>query len=77
MTDNTKLRLRYFPFPGRGGAIRDALRIGGVAFDDAHVPLDRFQARKAAGEFPCGSLPVLDWHRSVAAVRTARLATAG
>ena len=55
-----KLRLRYFPFPGRGGAIRDALAIGGVPFEDAHVPLDQFMERKAAGEFPFGSLPVLD-----------------
>jgi glutathione S-transferase len=60
MSTDTKLRLRYFPFPGRAGAIRDALRIGGVAFEDAHVPPDRFSALKASGELPFGSLPVLD-----------------
>jgi len=60
MADEITLRLRYFPFPGRGGAIRDALRIGGIAFEDVHVPPDRFGERKAAGEFPFGSLPVLD-----------------
>jgi glutathione S-transferase len=54
------LRLRYFPFAGRAGAIRDALRIGNVRFDDVHVPLDRFSEQKAAGELPFGSLPVLD-----------------
>jgi glutathione S-transferase len=52
------LRLRYFPFPGRGGAIRDALRIGGIAFEDAHVPPERFP--KIKPELPFGSLPVLD-----------------
>ena len=52
------LRLRYFPFPGRGGAIRDALRIGGIPFEDAHVPPERFPALKP--ELPFGSLPVLD-----------------
>ena len=57
MSDTT-LRLRYFPFPGRGGAIRDALRIGGIPFDDAHVPPERFPALKP--ELPFGSLPVLD-----------------
>jgi len=54
------LRLRYFPFPGRAAAIRDALRIGRVAFDDTHVQPDRFQEQKVAGELPFGSLPVLD-----------------
>ncbi len=59
-TNDMTLRLRYFPFPGRAGAIRDALRIGKIAFDDAHVPADLFQTLKAAGELPFGSLPVLD-----------------
>ncbi len=59
-TNDMTLRLRYFPFPGRAGAIRDALRIGKIAFDDVHVPADLFQKLKAAGELPFGSLPVLD-----------------
>lgn len=54
-----KLTLWYFPFPGRGGAIRDAFRIGHVAFVDEHVEFPRFAAMKAAGELPFGSLPVL------------------
>src|SRR5262245_8932666 len=60
MSNDVTLRLRYFPFPGRAAAIRDALRIGGIAFDDAHVPPDRFRQLKAEGELPFGSLPVLD-----------------
>ena len=54
------LRLRYFPFPGRAGAIRDALRIGGIAFEDVHVAGDEFAKLKSAGALPFGSLPVLD-----------------
>jgi glutathione S-transferase len=59
MRNELGLRLRYFPFPGRAGAIRDALRIGNVRFDDEHVPIDRFRELKVAGELPFGSLPVL------------------
>jgi hypothetical protein len=51
--------LRYFPFPGRAGAIRDALRIGGIAFEDA-TSARSVRALKASGELPFGSLPVLD-----------------
>jgi hypothetical protein len=54
------LRLRYFPFPGRAAAIRDALRIGKVTFEDIHVEPDRFQEQKVTGQLPFGSLPVLD-----------------
>lgn len=54
------LQLRYFPFPGRAGPIRDTLRIGGVNFEDMHVPPDSFQQQQVAGEFPFGALPVLD-----------------
>lgn len=60
MNNILSLRLRYFPFPGRAGPIRDALNIGGVAFDDEHVPPQEFRQRRAAGEFPFGGLPVLD-----------------
>lgn len=54
------LRLRYFPFPGRAGPIRDALNIGGIEFEDNHIPPQEFQQRRTAGEFPFGGLPVLD-----------------
>ena len=60
MSDDITLRLRYFPFPGRAGAIRDTLRIGGIRFEDVHVSAEDFQAQKAAGALPFGSLPVLD-----------------
>ena len=60
MSSDVTLRLRYFPFPGRGAAIRDALRIGGIAFEDAHVPPERFRELKAAGELSFGALPILD-----------------
>jgi glutathione S-transferase len=67
-----KLRLRYFPFPGRGGAIRDALNIGGIPFEDAHVALDQFPQRKAADEFPFGALPVLDVETPAGTVTSAQ-----
>jgi glutathione S-transferase len=72
MSDDIALRLRYFPFPGRAGAIRDALRIGGIAFEDVHVPPDVFQKQKAAGALPFGSLPVLDVETSRGTVSTAQ-----
>lgn len=54
-----KLTLLYFPSPGRGEAIRDALRIGKIAFEDRRIPFDEFKRMKAAGELPFGLLPVL------------------
>lgn len=60
MSDVVMLRLHYFSFPGRAGAIRDALRIGGITFDDVHVPPEEFAKKKAAGALPFGSLPVLE-----------------
>jgi glutathione S-transferase len=60
MQNITSLRLRYFPFPGRAGAIRDALKIGKVAFEDDFVSPEQFRERRASGEFPFGGLPVLD-----------------
>ena len=54
-----KLTLWYFPFPGRGGAIRDAFRIGRVPFTDETIDADTFRKKKAAGELPFGSMPVL------------------
>jgi len=60
MNNIVSLRLRYFPFPGRAGPIRDALQIGRIKFQDEHVPPEQFRARRAAGEFPFGGLPVFD-----------------
>ena len=60
MNNIVSLHLRYFPFPGRAGAIRDAFNIGKIEFEDSHVPPQEFRTRRAAGEFPFGGLPVLD-----------------
>lgn len=60
MNNIISLRLRYFPFPGRAGPIRDALQIGRVDFEDVHIPPEQFRAKRAAGEFPFGGLPVVD-----------------
>jgi prostaglandin-H2 D-isomerase / glutathione transferase len=56
----TQLTLSYFPFAGRAGAIRDAFRLGGIAFEDKHIGRDEFRRLKTEGELPYGSLPVLD-----------------
>lgn len=66
------LRLHYFPFPGRAGAIRDALQIGHIAFEDVHVPPEKFRERKAAGEFPFGALPFLDIETATTKLRVAQ-----
>lgn len=55
-----KLNLRYFPFPGRAAAIRDAFQLGNIEFQDEHIAFDQFKEKRAAAEFPFGSLPVLD-----------------
>lgn len=60
MENIRSLRLRYFPFPGRAGPIRDALNIGKIKFEDDFIPPEQFRERRAAGEFPFGGLPVLD-----------------
>jgi glutathione S-transferase len=60
MTAMPQLRLRYFPFPGRAGPIRDCLQIGGIPFVDEHIAPEQFRERRSAGEFPFGGLPVLD-----------------
>jgi glutathione S-transferase len=56
----TQLTLLYFPFGGRAAPIRDAFRIGGIAFEDKHIGRDEFRRMKADGELPYGSLPALD-----------------
>mmetsp|Transcript_33673 Transcript_33673/g.82622 ORF Transcript_33673/g.82622 Transcript_33673/m.82622 type:complete len:223 (+) Transcript_33673:63-731(+) len=57
--DAPKLEVMYFKIANRGGALRDALRWGGVAFENTHVEFADFKTKKEAGEFPLGSLPVL------------------
>lgn len=72
MNNIVSLHLRYFPFPGRAGPIRDALNMGKVAFEDEHVPPEQFRQRRAAGEFPFGGLPVLDVETTEGKVRSAQ-----
>lgn len=60
MSNDFTLRLHYFPFPGRAGPIRDALRISGIAFEDVRLPPDRFREQKAAGTLQFGSFPALE-----------------
>jgi glutathione S-transferase len=59
MSTFTTLHLRYFPFSGRAEAIRDAFRIGHIAFEDEHLTYDQFQNCRTTGELPFGGLPVL------------------
>jgi prostaglandin-H2 D-isomerase / glutathione transferase len=66
------LRLHYFPFPGRAGAIRDALQMGGISFEDVHVSPEKFRERKAAGELPFGALPFLDVETATTKLRVAQ-----
>ena len=60
MTKITSLRLRYFPFTGRAQAIRDALHIGNIPFEDEHLTHQQFRDCRAANEFPFGGLPVME-----------------
>ena len=59
MNTITSLRLRYFPFTGRAEPIRDALRIGHIAFEDEHLTFEQFQNCRTTSELPFGGLPVL------------------
>merc|ERR1712130_61271 len=52
-------KLIYFPIPGRAGAIRQALKLGNVEFEDVHVTKEEFQQKKEAGEYTFGQFPVL------------------
>ena len=72
MNNIVNLHLHYFPFAGRAAAIRDALHIGGVAFEDVHIPHDQFRTLKAAGEFPFGALPMIDIETTTGKVRAAQ-----
>lgn len=51
-------KLTYFGIPGRGEAIRLALAIGGVEFDDNRVPFPAWG--KVKPTTPWGTLPVLE-----------------
>ena len=56
-----KIRFTYFKFPfWRAETSRLALHIGGIDFEDVRLGRDDFRAKKEAGEFPYGQLPVLE-----------------
>lgn len=65
-----KPKLVYFPAAGRAAATRLVFAIGGVEFDDERIAGEEFGKRKAAGEFPFGSLPVLEVDGKVIAQST-------
>lgn len=54
------LRLTYFDSPGRAEPVRIALRLAGVPFEDVRLSFPQFAEAKARGDFPLGSVPVLD-----------------
>ena len=54
------LKLTYFDAPGRAEPIRIALQIGGVTFEDHRLKFPQYAEAKARGDFPLGSVPVLE-----------------
>lgn len=56
----SNIQLTYFAGPGRAEAIRMALFMGGVSFDDIRLGGPEFFEHKMAGKFPLGSVPVAD-----------------
>lgn len=53
-----KLKLTYFPRPGRGEPIRLALHIGGIPFEDERISADELALRKPT--LPFNQVPVLE-----------------
>merc|ERR1712025_772612 len=51
--------LTYFALPGRGEAIRMALEVSGVKYNEQILDFAEFAKKKANGDFPFGTLPVL------------------
>lgn len=60
-------KLTYFDSPGRAEPIRVALHMSGIAFEDVRLKFPQFIEGKARGDFPLGSVPVLeiDGHKVV------------
>jgi len=54
-----KLKLAYFPFPGRGEVIRWALTLGGIQFEDWRMGFEEFGRLSAGAEFAYSTIPVL------------------
>eukprot|EP00045_Choanoeca_perplexa_P018566 m.293107 g.293107 ORF g.293107 m.293107 type:complete len:205 (+) comp18541_c0_seq1:39-653(+) len=55
----TKPRLVYFNIKARAEPIRQAYHFGKVDFEDVRLSKEEFVEFKAAGNCPCGQLPVL------------------
>jgi len=54
------LKLTYFNAPGRAYAIRTALRMGGIEFEDEFIDGKELMANKPSSpKLPLGSVPVL------------------
>ncbi|GLD91570.1 hypothetical protein PINS_up000103 [Pythium insidiosum] len=53
-----KLKLTYFPFPGRAEPIRLALHIAGMPFEDEHIGREELEKRRES--LPFGQVPVLE-----------------
>lgn len=54
------LRLTYFDGPGRAEPVRIALFLADLPFEDRRLKGPEFAARREKGEFPLGSVPVLE-----------------
>ncbi len=55
----SNIKLTYFGVYGRAEFSRMLLAHAKVAFEDERIDRETFGARKAAGEFPNGQIPVL------------------
>ena len=51
--------ITYFGLPGRAEAIRMALAVSGVKFNQETLDFPAFKKKKDAGDFPFGQVPVL------------------
>eukprot|EP00299_Pterocystis_sp_00344_P012040 c5725_g1_i1.p1 GENE.c5725_g1_i1~~c5725_g1_i1.p1 ORF type:complete len:206 (-),score=44.60 c5725_g1_i1:23-640(-) len=53
------IQLVYFDGKGRAEAIRLALTIGDIPFEDVRLSIDQFQEANSSGQLPLAQLPVL------------------
>ncbi|POM58089.1 Glutathione S-transferase [Phytophthora palmivora] len=56
--DLPKLKLTYFPIPGRAEPIRLAFFIGGIEFEDERLSFEEYE--KVKSELPFNQLPILE-----------------
>lgn len=68
-----KMRLIYFPVPGRAEASRIALALSGMEWEDVEVNGIEFNKMKEDGELPWGMLPVLQTSQGTIAESSAIL----